>query len=223
VSFSDAEYHAQEGVPLWLRDEAFAPLFLAAPKPASYATYLQQDPAKLPARDVAHKHEYVAALNKYSNGDAKLRGQKFYWHHVKKVGGQPAPLDYEDLKQGDGSDFKQRVKPLAAGNKFTFTVRFDNLTENELGALLWALNLPARSTCPARTSSEWGKPSAWAVLRLRSPNWNCLTFKPATNRLVRPVILKVNPAIISKLFAASCRPGWMSRILALTRVSATSE
>lgn len=141
VSFSDAEYHAQEGVPLWLRDEAFPPLFLAAPKPASYATYLQQ-PENLPARDVAHKHEYVAALKKYSSADAQLRGQKFYWHHVKKEHGQPVPLEFEDLVLGEGRDFEQRVKPLAVGNKFTFTVRFDSLTDKELGALLWALTLP---------------------------------------------------------------------------------
>lgn len=141
VSFSDAEYQAQDGVPLWLRDEAFPPLFLAAPKPASYATYLQQ-PENLSARDVAHKHEYVAALKKYSSADAQLRGQKFYWHHVKKTHGQPVPLEFEDLKLSEGRDFEQRVKPLAVGNKFTFTVRFESLTENELGALLWALTLP---------------------------------------------------------------------------------
>lgn len=139
VSFSDAEHQAQDDIPLWLHDEAFPPLFLAAPKPASYSTYLQQ-PENLPAHGAVH--ENVATLKKYSDDDAQLRGQKFYWHHVKEQGNQVVPLDYDDLKLGTGRDFDQRVKPLAVGNKFTFTVRFDNLTERELGALLWALTLP---------------------------------------------------------------------------------
>jgi len=174
VSFSDAEYHAQEGVPLWLRDEAFAPLFLAAPKPASYATYLRQ-----PENKIAHGavHENVAALKKYSHDDAQLRGQKFYWHHVKKVHGQPISLEYEDLKLGEGRDFEQRVKPLAVGNKFTFTVRFESLTENELGALLWALTLPGTEHMSCAHKLGMGKAIGMGTAQIDVTNLKLLDFE----------------------------------------------
>ena len=164
VSFSDARYEPQESVSLWLHTEAFAPKILAAPKPASYTTYLQQPQSQ---GNAATAHGNVSPLKKYSSGDAQLRGQKFYWHQVKVTGGQVKPLGYDELKlldkkpnfdqcvnplapgnhaiflpETEVTNFDQRVKPLAPGVKFSFSVRFDNLTDNELGALLWALTLP---------------------------------------------------------------------------------
>ena len=171
VSFSDARYEAQENVPLWLHPQAFAPKFLAAPKPASYTTYLQQPQSQ---GNAATAHGNVSPLKKYSSGDAQLRGQKFYWHQVKVTGGQVKPLGYDELKLDGGRDFEQRVNPLAPGVKFSFSVRFDNLTDNELGALLWALTLPGTEYLESAHKLGMGKAIGMGSVKIEIDSLNML-------------------------------------------------
>ncbi|WP_339162664.1 TIGR03986 family CRISPR-associated RAMP protein [Siminovitchia sp. FSL W7-1587] len=63
----------------------------------------------------------------------KIRGRKFYWHHSHDSLANK-------LSDGDLSEMKQRIRPLKAGNKFTFTVYFEQITEEELSRLCWALD-----------------------------------------------------------------------------------
>lgn len=172
VSFSDALYVPQENVPLWLHTEAFAPKFLAAPKPASYTTYLQQPHSQ---GNTATAHGNVSPLKKYSSGDAQLRGQKFYWHQVKVTGSQAEPLGFDELKLLDKKrNFDQRVNPLAPGVKFSFSVRFDNLTDKELGALLWALTLPGTEYLESAHKLGMGKAIGMGSVKIEIDSLNML-------------------------------------------------
>ena len=173
VSFSDARYEPQESVSLWLHTEAFAPKILAAPKPASYTTYLQQPQSQ---GNAATAHGNVSPLKKYSSGDAQLRGQKFYWHQVKVTGGQVKPLGYDDLKLLDKKpNFDQCVNPLAPGVKFSFSVRFDNLTDKELGALLWALTLPGTEYLESAHKLGMGKAIGMGRVKIEIDSSICWT------------------------------------------------
>jgi CRISPR-associated protein (TIGR03986 family) len=139
VSFTDGCYQ-NDGSSPWLKKEAFSPRILASPKPASYTTYLEQPAVRAGAEA---QHETVRRLIKYSTQGAKLRGHKFYWHQAKQVEEGVKPLEYEDLRLPESNrNFEQSVKPVKKGVKFDFTVRFEDLTDVELGALLWALTLP---------------------------------------------------------------------------------
>jgi CRISPR/Cas system CSM-associated protein Csm3 (group 7 of RAMP superfamily) len=69
--------------------------------------------------------------------DMVIRGHKLYWH--RKV---VEPKDY--TYQGSQEDIEQHkkqltgIQPVLPGARFAFRVYFENLTDEELGALLWA-------------------------------------------------------------------------------------
>lgn len=72
------------------------------------------------------------------------RGRKFYWHHTKIWDGND--LDYLRLKPVNGrrkrTNQNADVEVMLPGEKFRFSVSFENLAEWELGLLLWVLALP---------------------------------------------------------------------------------
>ena len=80
-------------------------------------------------------------------GKTKLRGRKFYWHQQGKNGDVPVAHRLDRLRKGVPSSWppkisKQKpplIKPLPAGTTFVGKVHFDNLTSEELGALLVSL------------------------------------------------------------------------------------
>lgn len=93
---------------------------LANPKPTSFQLYLKQPPNVTP--------EYT---RHYDSPDAKLRGYKQYWH---KKG---------DKFEEDSPDTQNTlIAPIEPGAIFEGSIRFENLSEEELGALLFVLNLP---------------------------------------------------------------------------------
>lgn len=66
----------------------------------------------------------------------RLRGRKFYWHHKKET--------EEILKQASFNEktkLNSTVEILTSKNTFKFRVYFHNLTDFELGLLLYALKL----------------------------------------------------------------------------------
>lgn len=89
---------------------------LGEPRPSYYPGYVKPDPKTGRA-----KH--------YNENDFNLRGYKQYW--LK---------DVQPLQPG-----KEKVTsiwhPLAAGSEFRGVIRYKNLTEDELGLLLWSLRL----------------------------------------------------------------------------------
>ena len=87
---------------------------LAEPKPSSYLDYLNQmEPSS------------------YNSQDMKLRGIKQYWLHDDL-----APISGE-VKE----TVKTELKPLAKGTEFNGKIRFNNLTQDELGLLVWSIKL----------------------------------------------------------------------------------
>lgn len=62
-------------------------------------------------------------------------GRKWYLHGRHEGNGKP----WETGQPGESRDQKNRVKPIKAGKDFYFHVDFDNLSDVELGVLLYAL------------------------------------------------------------------------------------
>lgn len=60
----------------------------------------------------------------------KIKGRKFYWHQVVKQNNDGSP----------SKTSKSIIKPLTKGSKATFTVYFEQLTEEELKELCWTLD-----------------------------------------------------------------------------------
>ncbi|HON33092.1 MAG TPA: TIGR03986 family CRISPR-associated RAMP protein, partial [Candidatus Syntrophosphaera thermopropionivorans] len=121
IYFDDAV--AKEAVAF---EKPIYPKILANPKPTSFQLYLKQ-PSDVTFDTIRH----------YDSPDAKLRGYKHYWH---KKG---------DKFEEDSSDFDPQkdtqhtlIAPIKPGAKFEGSIRFENLSEEELGALLFVLNLP---------------------------------------------------------------------------------
>lgn len=85
---------------------------LGEPKPSFYAGYVEEA-----------KH--------YNADDFRLRGYKQYW--LKEADAAPLP----EGKDRVGST----LRPLDRGSLFRGTIRYKNLTEDELGLLLWAIRL----------------------------------------------------------------------------------
>ncbi|MCL5673513.1 MAG: RAMP superfamily CRISPR-associated protein [Deltaproteobacteria bacterium] len=69
---------------------------------------------------------------KHYNDDADIRGNKLYWHK-----------DLEDWKTETFNEkMDKKIRPINQGAKFKGKIRFDNLSDIELGALLFAVDLP---------------------------------------------------------------------------------
>ena len=105
---------------------------LSSPKPTTTRFYLR--PTR--TRPVDGLRDEQAGYD----GDNMIRGRKFYRHH-----GEADPQEYERATDHafDGKDDQNRTirgarKP---GTRFEFTIDFHNMTEVELGALLWTLEL----------------------------------------------------------------------------------
>ena len=91
---------------------------LMQPNPTSYQLYLQQNDKN--------------SLNHWDSSNAKIRGYKLYWHDKNS--------DWQDKENYD-EKFTKKITPLKAGNKFKSKIRFENLNEIELGALLMIFDL----------------------------------------------------------------------------------
>lgn len=95
---------------------------LGGPKPTSYADYLSLRPD--------------GKSHTYNDEDFRIRGVKQYW------------LRDKEINQND-KEYKEnvvsKIKPLPAGTRFAGKVRYHNLRREELGLLIWALNLDKES------------------------------------------------------------------------------
>ncbi len=97
------------------------PKILLGPKPTTFQHYLEQDstnPKNL----------------KHYNSETLIRGNKFYWHKSGKK--------WEEDQQISNKKIETKIKPVKPNIHFRFRVRYENLTENELGGLLFTLKLP---------------------------------------------------------------------------------
>jgi len=104
------------------------PKILSEPKPTCFQHYLEQKEENI--------KEHPKNLAHY-NSKNLLRGYKLYWHKSGK--------NWEDQKNTGGNSPKDtqhtKIKPIQEGSVFNGRIRFENLSEVELGALLFALDL----------------------------------------------------------------------------------
>ncbi len=142
LSFLDARFDdAPKGEDIWFKTSCQPhPLkILGTPKATAYAHYLVQDTNKGHAPNKTK--EFVANYSTPSD-QTTIRGHKFYWRKGKNP-------DFIE-KEVEQEHMHTRANPINAGVVFRTRIYFTNLTKIELGALLWALRLPAdenRQTC----------------------------------------------------------------------------
>ena len=84
--------------------------------------------------------------NYNENKGVSIRGRKFYWHHKEKIG-KPF-LEYrksvEMSKDKNGQNkfaYNSSLELMDINNEFEFNVNFENLTDEELGVLIYAIEL----------------------------------------------------------------------------------
>ena len=79
---------------------------------------------------------------RYDKGKYEIRGRKFYWHHTKKIEAGKNWENYRnsiETKNHDNTNSKiYFLEPL---QKFEFEIDFKDLTEKELGILLYSLEI----------------------------------------------------------------------------------
>jgi len=122
---------------IWLPDDIITPKILSSPKPTTFQHYLVQD------RNRNHDPDNRGELAHYGTPTPEgtvIRGHKLYWHKQSDLGAR----DFCEPKELNWASDTQhtQIKPVTADKKFSFKVYFENLTDIELGALLWVLDLP---------------------------------------------------------------------------------
>ena len=132
VRFTDAKHTLRKPYP--------RPLTLAilgSPKPTTTRFYLTGPDGQPRAGRSDHLVGYDG-----NGGNNRLRGRKFYRHHLPDPRFSEAQLD----SKGKTKSNQNRTITDAEdeGAQFTFTVHFENLAAEELGALLWSLELGER-------------------------------------------------------------------------------
>ncbi|MBU0567815.1 hypothetical protein KJ693_01310 [bacterium] len=107
----------------------------------------------------------------YSSDQTNLmiRGRKFYYHHP----------DYDDVEFENAccdnrndryQHLRQTVNPLLSGSCFSFKVYFNNLTDAELGLLLWALEIDDKNIGEAELLAHkigMGKPLGLGSVKIK--------------------------------------------------------
>lgn len=136
VSFTDAICDPEQHN-IWLPEEFITPQILGGPKPTTFQHYLVQD------ADRGHDPDIKRQLAHYGTPTPEetiIRGYKLYWHKQESL----TAKDFSEKEEVDWKSDTQhtQIKPVAEGVTFHFRVYFENLTDLELGALLWALDLP---------------------------------------------------------------------------------
>ncbi len=125
VFFEDA--YIEENSKNKIANNAITPKILSGPKPTSFQLYLKQDKGSTGIKD-------------YNSdpGSTEIRGYKMYWHKSVK-NKEYIETDEEEIKKHKTQYTK--IKPIESGAKFSGRIRFENLSEIELGALMFAIKL----------------------------------------------------------------------------------
>ena len=88
--------------------------------------------------------------NYNENKGVSIRGRKFYWHHKEKIGKSFSEyrksVEMPKIKNKNGKYEKElaynsSLELMDINNEFEFNVNFENLTDEELGVLIYAIEL----------------------------------------------------------------------------------
>lgn len=101
--------------------EEAIPETLSSPKPTTFQHYLEQE------------SNNIKNLQNYNSNNTNIRGNKLYWHKSGTIWKKHTEFN---------ENIDTKIKPVKPNIKFKFRIRFENLSRNELGALLFALKLP---------------------------------------------------------------------------------
>ncbi len=109
-----------------LFEEVKVPQILAEPKPTTFQHYLEPD-GNRPSHWNSKKY----------NTEITIRGNKLYWHR-NNPGWEMKKQNMEKISE----KITTQMRPVKTGTLFKFKIRYENLTNEELGLLLFALALP---------------------------------------------------------------------------------
>lgn len=156
VFISDAICEKKASEDIWFTgslERTITPQILSTPKPTTFQHYLVQTDPEARKRELKH----------YANKPEKetiIRGHKLYWHKGR------SPSIVCDNSEASASQTTQ-IKPIKAGVSFTFTIDFENLTDVELGAVLWVLNHAKKYQDEEyRLSLGMGKPLGMGAIKI---------------------------------------------------------
>lgn len=121
---------------IWCQENPEAritPKILATPKPTTFQHYLVQT-------DPEGKRENLKHYGSNLIQDTVIRGHKLYWHQ-KDVSCDSIKETKEQEEIEKKAKQYTKIRPIRSQVSFHFRTYFDNLTDEELGALLWVLDL----------------------------------------------------------------------------------
>lgn len=159
VFFTDGNYVSRNDKSgkdtIFLKENAFPPRILASPKPTTFQHYLVQNNSDEKSQ-LAHYDE--------KSSRTVIRGHKLYWHK-----GEVGLKDIEEINKDDvrkNETQYTRIKPVKPGVNFSFRIYFENLLDNELGAILWVLSLPGEQGKEYRHKLGMGKPLGMGSVKI---------------------------------------------------------
>jgi CRISPR-associated protein (TIGR03986 family) len=121
----------------WEDKHTIIPQILATPKPTTFQHYLVQTDKDVKQENLKHYGSQPPTEN--NPGDTVIRGHKLYWHQSNVSRSQIEETNQTEIY--DKPKQYTEIKPIQSGISFHFKVYFENLTDEELGALLWVLDL----------------------------------------------------------------------------------
>lgn len=163
VFISDSKYVTNEDG-IWER--VITPQILGSPKPTTFQHYLVQpeetgaDKAKL--KHYASQPPPSDSADESTSGETVIRGHKLYWHKGNISINKVRQIDQRKIEEKNTQ--YTEVKPIKKGVSFKFTIHFENLSDVELGALLWVLNIAQDDKY--RLSLGMGKPLGMGTVKI---------------------------------------------------------
>jgi CRISPR-associated protein (TIGR03986 family) len=121
-------------------------VLLGSPRPTLYQHYVEQT-----SQDITKGMTWDGDFQGKDVDNVRPAGYKLYWHRP----GATVP-------KSDQPRLATKVRPVRKGAKFESVIRFRNLSDVELGALLVALDLPAGHA----HHIGGGKPLGWGSFRI---------------------------------------------------------
>ena len=86
---------------------------------------------------VEEKEKEKALKKFYTNSDGKIKGRKFYWHQKELFQKKDLVKDFEI----NSDSVMSTISCMDINQSFNFEVHFENLSDKELGTLVYALEL----------------------------------------------------------------------------------
>jgi CRISPR-associated protein (TIGR03986 family) len=151
---------------LWLTPgKTIVPKILSGPKPTTFQHYLvQTEPDNYKIGEMRDgRDKFETRLQDYASpkSETALRGHKFYWHK-----GAASLDDIQEKGAVKETDAQHtQINPLKAGVKFSFRVNFENLLPEELGSLLFVLDILAANE-KTRLKIGMGKPLGMGAVKI---------------------------------------------------------